>query len=74
MSLFGTDLYANMPGVIHLDLGVGIAGLIATWWLLRWSLHPRRPKLARFIDDGMTGSSLRNAQAALDEVARFEQD
>jgi len=74
MVLFGADLYADAPSVIYSGSAVGILGLIATWWFHRWSRDPRRPRLARFVDDSMTGDSLREAQAHLDEIARFERE
>ena len=70
----GADLYANAPSVIWIGTGVGIAGLAATWWFHRWSRHPRRPRLAKAMDDSLTGGSLRKAQRLLDELAQFEQE
>ena len=72
--LGGMDLYAQSPSVIWLGLGIGIPGLLATWWLHRWSRNGKRPKLARAMEDSLTGGSLRKAQAQLDELARFEQE
>jgi hypothetical protein len=73
-ALFGADLYANAPSVIYGGSVVGVLGLIATAWLRRWSRDPRRPRLARFVEDSVTGGSLRNAQVHLDEIARFERE
>ena len=70
--LGGTDLYARAPGTVWIGLGVGAAGLLGTAWLHRWSRGPARPRLAKFMDDSVTGASLRRAQAQIDEVARFE--
>lgn len=70
--LGGTDLYARAPGTVWIGLGVGAAGLLGTAWLHRWSRRPARPRLAKFMDDSVTGASLRRAQAQIDEVARFE--
>lgn len=53
-------------------LGIGVAGLLATWWFHRWSRHPSRPRLVKAMDDGVTGGSLRRAQARIDEIERFE--
>ena len=60
--------------VAHLFADRGIAGLLATWWFHRWSRDPSRPKLAKFMDDSVTGSSLRKAQSLIDEIAAFEHD
>jgi hypothetical protein len=43
----------------------------ASLWLLRWARDPRRPRLAAFVERSVIGGSLRRAQDALDEVARF---
>ena len=74
MSVFGADLYANAPSVIYGGTAIGVAGLLATWWLQRWSRDPRRPRLAKFMHGSMTGAALRRAQAQLDEIVRFEQE
>ncbi|WP_233210764.1 MULTISPECIES: serine/threonine protein kinase [unclassified Pseudoxanthomonas] len=70
--LGGTDLYARAPGMVWIGMGVGVAGLLGTLWLHRWSRNPARPRLAKFMDDSVTGTSLRRAQAQIDDVARFE--
>lgn len=66
------------PGVtplwIQWCLAIGVAGMLGTWllhWLAQRSPHTR---LARFMRDTAAGSSLRRAQASLEEVARFEQE
>jgi len=74
MGAYGVDLYARAPSVIYIGVAIGVAGLLALWGLHRWSRGGRRPLLAKFLDDSMTGSSLRKAQALLDEIARFERD
>ncbi len=74
MALFGADFYRNAPLVVWSNLGVGVLGLLATWAFHRWSRHPSRPRLAKWLDDSLTGSSLRKAQGVLDEIARFERD
>lgn len=74
MGVFGVDMYANVPEVIWINMAVGSTGVLATWWFHRWSRHPSRPRLAKFMEDSVTGSSLRKAQSVLDEIARFERD
>ena len=71
MAAFGADLFVNAPWAIRISMAVGIAGLLATWWFHRWSRHPSRPRLARAVDDSLTGGSLRKAQRLLDELAQF---
>lgn len=70
--LGGTDLYARAPGVVWIGLGIGAAGLAATAGFHRWSRDPARPRLAKAMEDSITGGSLRRARAQIDEVARFE--
>jgi len=74
MGLFDADLYADAPSVIYGGTAIGVVGLLATWGFHRWSRYPRRPRLAKFVQDSVTGVSLRRAQAELDEIARFEQE
>ncbi|HEY1589538.1 MAG TPA: serine/threonine protein kinase [Rhodanobacter sp.] len=66
-------IMANAPSVIWIQLAIGAAGLFATWWFHRWSHRPERAGLARKLDEGAAGGSIRRAQLALDEIARFEQ-
>ncbi|WP_158885735.1 serine/threonine protein kinase [Rhodanobacter sp. L36] len=62
------------PSVIWIQLAVGAAGLLATWWVHRWTRQPQRAALARKLDHTSTGSSIRRAQAAAGDIARFEQE
>lgn len=68
------DLLAKSPAMVWSGLGIGALGLLGTWWFHRWSRDPRRPRLARRVEDSVTGASLRRAKAQLDELMRFEQD
>lgn len=72
--LGGADLYARAPSVVWVGMGIGIAGLLGTWWFHHWSRSPRRPRLARAMRDGATGGSLRRAQGLLDEIERFARE
>jgi hypothetical protein len=47
---------------------VGVAGLLGTLWLHRWSRKPGREALAKRLEDGAAGGSLRRAQAELDAL------
>ena len=68
----GLDLYAAAPAFVWINVAVGIGGLLATRWFLRWSHNPRRLRLAKAVDDALVGTSLRRAQRVLDEIALFE--
>ncbi len=68
------DFYANMGASIAIMLAVGTFGLLATWWFHRWSRNPSRPRLARAMDDAVTGHSLARAQRRLDELKAFAEE
>jgi hypothetical protein len=72
VGLGGGDLYAKAPSVVWIGMGIGIAGLLATGWFHRWSRSPQRPRLAKSMEDSVTGGSLRKAQAILGEISHFE--
>lgn len=73
-------LSGNVEGVAWITgwfwtgLAIGVAGLFGTCWFHRWTRRPGREQLAKRLDDGLSGASLRKAQAHLDEIARFEQE
>lgn len=69
----GADLFVNVPSFVYGSLAAGIIGLLGTWWFLRWSRNPRRPRLAQVVDDSVTGSSLRRAKRFLEDIKQFEQ-
>lgn len=62
---------SGTPLWIWINLGVGAAGVLATWWFYLWSQNPARPRLAKAMRDTAAGASLRKAQALLDEVREF---
>ena len=78
MSATGVDIYAvaragstPLTNWLNISLGVGVAGLLATWIFHRWSRHPSRAALGKKLDDGAAGGSLRRAQAELDALRAF---
>jgi hypothetical protein len=62
------------PAWIWISLIAGTLGWIGTAWFHRWSRNPRRPQLARRVEDAITGYSLRQARTLLDEVREFERE
>lgn len=70
----GVNMIHTAPSFIYISVAIGIVGLLAFGWFYRWSHRPERARLGRMIDDGMAGGSIRRAQRALDEFARFEQE
>ncbi|MDF4026306.1 serine/threonine protein kinase [Luteibacter sp. PPL201] len=73
-ALGGVDLLAKAPAFVWSGYGIGIVGLLATWWFHRWARRPERAEFGRKMDDSLSGRSLRKAQAQLDELQRFERD
>lgn len=72
--LAGVDLLANAPALVWGGLAVGVIGLLATLWFHRWSRRPQRAQFGKRLDASLSGYSLRNAQAQLEELARFEKE
>jgi hypothetical protein len=72
--LGGVDLHARAPALVWGGLGIGIAGLLGTWWFHRWSRRPGQARLGQRLDDGAAGGSIRKATQLLDELSRFEQE
>lgn len=70
----GVNMFEKAPSVFVIGTIVGVIGLAATWGFHRWSRNPSRPRLAKAVEDSVTGRSLRSAQAVLDEIAAFEKD
>jgi hypothetical protein len=59
---------------IWASLAVGAIALLGLVGFYRWACQPGREALRRRIDDFMTSPALRDAQAQVDELARFERD
>jgi len=74
MTFFGADIYLHAPSMYVAGSAIGVAGLLATWGFYHWSRQPSRPRLAKLMEDSVTGVSLRRAQALLDEIAQFERE
>lgn len=67
----GLDMWREVPALplwLVLNGFIALALAALTAWLLR------RAGWARWLEGQLAGSAIRNAQAALDELARFEQD
>ncbi len=70
----GANIFHTAPSFIYIGVVIGIAGLLASWWFYRWSHRPKHTRLGRALDDSAAGGSIRRAQAALNEIACFEQE
>ena len=55
------------------NLGIGVLGWLGTAWWQRRARKSREPAVARHADDLVSGYSLRQASALLQELRRFEQ-
>lgn len=64
----------DAPGVVAIQLAIGAAGLLATWWFHRWANRPERAAFGRRLDAAAAGGSIHRAHAALDQLAEFERD
>ena len=62
----------NAPEVIWIQLTIGAVGLFVTGWFYRWAHRPERAVLGRKLERSATGASIRRAQAAAEDIARFE--
>lgn len=72
--LAGVNFLERAPSVAVIGTVIGVAGLLATWLFHRWAHKPHRPRLANFLDNSMTGSSLRKAREELDVLNEFERE
>ena len=72
--LIGFDLWAHSPATVGWFAAVGIAGLLATLWLMYWSPRALRRRVGDYLDDNSAGALLRRAQASLDEIVSFERE
>ena len=72
--LAGVNFLERAPSVTMIGLVIGVVGLLVTWLFHRWAHNPQRPRLAKFLDNSMTGSSLRKAREELDVLNEFEHD
>jgi hypothetical protein len=72
--LIGLDLWAHSPATVGWFAAVGVAGLLATLWLMFWSPRALRSRVGDYVVDNSTGTLLKRAQASLDEIARFERE
>jgi serine/threonine-protein kinase len=70
----GADVWVTAPLVVYALIASGFASLGLACGLIRWSRHPRRSRLAKYLEDSFAGFSIRRAQAHLDEIARFTKE
>ncbi len=69
--MLGVDLLVTAPAFVWINIALGVAGLGASVWLYRRARDPQHPRLAKVLNSAPR--SLRDAEVALEEIARFEQ-
>ncbi len=69
MGLFGADMYAKVPSVVHINLAAGALGWALTLVFARWV--KRYPTFAGRLERSLAGTSLNKVQQRLDEIAAF---
>lgn len=74
LSLHAHETGASFPPAAWAWFASGAVGLVATLAFYRWVRRPGREALAKRLDDAAAGSSLRKAQAELDELARYAEE
>lgn len=67
------DLIVSAPEFVSASVALGLVGLVASAWFYRRWRDPRHPHVAKALDSTGAPRTLRAAQNALDEIARFEQ-
>lgn len=70
----GLDLWRHRPGFLALQVVVALACLALAWAFARWSRRPGRERLRRAIETSVLGRGVAEAEAALEEIVRFERD
>ncbi len=70
----GADIWVHKPAFVYWCLASSVVAVVATWGFIRFSRWPGQEKLRQAINASAIGHSLQRAQAAIDEIARFERD
>jgi hypothetical protein len=68
----GVDVWKNAPAVVWWNLAAGVGCLVLLYGFVRFSRLPGRERLRAWLDDTVVGRSVRNTQALVDEIERFE--
>jgi hypothetical protein len=68
----GVDVWKNAPAVVLWNLAASVGCLALLYGFVRFSRLPGRESLKAWLDDTIVGRSVRNTQALVDEIERFE--
>lgn len=80
MSTIGVDIYAVAEASgpfrnwLNISAAASALGLFGTWWFTRWTRKPGHEALAKRLEDGLAGVSLRKAQAELDALKAYAEE
>jgi len=70
----GADVWVHKPAVVGWFVASAFVAAGITWALLAWVRLPRNARTRQSWDDHDAGRGVTRAQAALDEIARFERE
>lgn len=70
----GIDLWRSAPALVLWGIGISAACALLLHGLWRWTRRPRWAAWAAFWDNAAAGRSVQRAQAALEDIRRFEQE
>lgn len=68
----GADVWVTTPSVVWADVASSVTCVVLIYGLVRWSRLPGHEGFRATLDNTFIGRSVRNTQAMLDEIARFE--
>jgi hypothetical protein len=68
----GADIWVTARSVVWADFASAAACLVLMYGIVRWSRLPGHERFRATLDNTIIGRSVRNTQAMLDEIARFE--
>jgi hypothetical protein len=68
----GVDVWRNAPDVVLWNLAASVGCIALLYGFVRFSRLPGRERLRAWLDDTVVGRSVRNTQALVEEIARFE--
>jgi hypothetical protein len=69
----GADLWVHKPAMVAYFLFSGLCAVAVTAGVIAWGRRPGNSRIRRYLEESAVGRSLARTQAALDEIARFEQ-
>jgi hypothetical protein len=70
----GADVFVHKPAVVGWFVASGFVAAAVTWIVIAWIRWPRHARLRKALDADAAGRGVTRAQAALDEIARFQDE